>query len=144
MSTPRRKPTKTEVQPSNPAAPKKGKSVVHSNVRVRFESDANRWSVMDENGNGKTFFEFGYMKNVTFSNLRISNGMKGCGHRYDYVGIATGDLVMGKYHKDQTNLTNLGFNGENFVNIKTQEVFRTTPLLHLFPERKAMAKSPTA
>lgn len=139
MSAPRKKTTKkTEVQPKVKARPN-----TIPGARVRFDADAKQWSYLNAGDNPENHFEYGYMKNVTFSRLLVRGGMVGCGGR-EYVGIATGDLVIGKYHRDQKNLINLGFNGQAFIDLSTGAPLNSTPLLHILPNRKALAKIPTA
>lgn len=139
MSAPRRKITKkTDVQPSKaPAGPK---PKVLKNARVRFDLDQRKWAILGANDNPTSHFTHGYMKNVEFGNISIHNGMTGCGSGRSYVGIATGDLVMGRYHKDLKDTLNLGFSGRFFTDLATGAVLQKTPLLHLFPERRALAK----
>lgn len=137
MSAPRKPAKKTSVQPT---APKR--ALVRKGMIVRFDSEAKNWGVLDPNTmNPVEHFEYGYMKNVTFDKHMIRPGMRGCGgHAAEYVGIAQGDLVVNRYHKDQKDLLNLGFNGTKFVDITSAMPLDSTPLLHLLPNRKALAK----
>lgn len=118
------------------------RGTVYKDVQVRFQSEESKWAVLDaDTMNGTEFFDYGYMKNVVFTKHMIRPGMKGCGGSAAvYVGIARGDLVIGKYHKDTKDVMNLGFNGQQFFDRATTEPVIRTPLLHLLPERKAMAK----
>lgn len=133
---PRKKTTPTTIT--------KTRTPVRKGVSVRFHTDQKQWAILGDDHNPIEFFDYGYMKNVRFSNLEISDNIFGCGSRYPYVGIATGDLVVNKYHKDQKDLVNLGFNGRHFVSMNSGAAFSETPLLHLLPERRALAKNPTA
>lgn len=138
MSAPRK--------PSKPAPVKVStRGTVLKDVQVRFQMDQSKWAVLDpETMNGTEFFDFGYMKHVVFTKHLVQKGMVGCGGSVIapalYVGIARGDLVIGKYHRDTKDAMNLGFNGQQFFDKASGDVIIRTPLLHLMPDRRALGK----
>lgn len=108
-----------------------------THARVRYDTNAGLWAVLNDDQTVHHHFAFGLMRNVQFQ-VEESVVSSGCGgSRSSYAGIAEGDLQEHFHGTEVAGFRNLDFDGEKFVDDAKQQL-KSASVLRLMGDRRAM------
>lgn len=110
-------------------------------VSVRYNNDTNEWSILDNSDNPLNGFSKGYLTNVTFRTRRVEASLRGCGTRFENIGIATGEFTKGTFIGNIVGFRNLKFNDSipSFINADGK-LLTKAKYVRLLTNRKALVK----
>lgn len=112
-----------------------------THARIRYDTMANKWAVLNDDNSAHHHFTHGVMTNVTFVTQKLQGyDVLRCGYINANIGIAEGDLRENYYGNDAEGFTHMGFDPQGgFTDGNGKPITRAT-VLRVMTDRRALYK----
>ncbi len=113
-----------------------------THARIRWDSMANKWAVLQPDNSSDHHFEYGVMRDVKFYTEHLKGyDRQRCAQINENIGVAEGELQENYYGNDATGFVHMSFDQKlGFVSEEKHIPIRHAKILRLMSGRQALVK----